>query len=364
MTLQGTDICDPAHRRTRGRASLHALLARYVGGSRTLCEQELIDALFVEAGDGTGWLTGICELSVSFPGGGPVRIRSLSEILQRRRLEPALATAGLRWGTEMFRSVSSYGCGSYDAALFREIYETVYMRDVAGPAPLFRFGIASEFGGGSPTLKVYFDLYAVKAGRRRHTLERIADLLGETASLNAWKRECPDIDQNKSRVIGIDFGAGDAVRTKFYWGARPLTWESIVAASREISGERHITTLRCLEREVFRAAGELSSILISNCGVNGARSMKLDLCVARLYGNDGEAYDAIERFRGATVRRDGSSPLKLINGGLEPSRTRCVQQYLGVELPPERDPRVTIYYRPIGLETEHLNPVLRPRMCA
>jgi hypothetical protein len=363
MTTRDADPCDPAGRRTRARATLNALLARYDGGRRSPGRQELIDSLFVEAGDGTGWLAGIAELSVSFRAGRPVTIRSLSEFLRRRTLDPALATAGLRWGAEMFRRVSSSGSGSYAVALFRDIYEMIYLRDVAEPAPPFRFGIATEFGGESPILKVYFDLHATRAEHRRHTLERIADLLGETSGLDAWKRECPEIDLDKSRVIGVDFGAGNTVRSKFYWGARPLTWDGIVAASRRISGERHTAALRRLEREVIGVSGALSSVLISMCCANGERSMKLDLCVARLYENDGEAFDAIERFRGAAVDGDGPAPLKLVTGGLEPRRTKCVQQYLGVEFPPERSPRVSIYYRPIGLETEHLNPALRPRMC-
>jgi hypothetical protein len=362
MTSDG-DSCDPAGRRSRSRAALNALLARYLGDRRSPFEQEVIDALFVEAGDGTGWLAGIAELSVSFRAGRTATVRSLSEVLQRRSLSPALAAAGLRWGTEMFRRVSSYGRGSYAVALFRDIYEMLYLHDVAELAPPFRFGIATEFGGESPILKVYFDLHATKVERRR-SLDRIADLLGDSSGLDAWKRECPEIDLDKSRVVGVDFGAGNTVRSKFYWGARPLTWDGIVAASREISGERHVATLRSLEREVFGVSGVPSSILISMCCANGERSMKLDLCVARLYENDGEAFDAIERFRGAAIDGDGPAPLKLITGGLEPRQTACVQQYLGVEFPPERGPRVSIYYRPIGLETEHLNPALRPRMCA
>ena len=69
-------------------------------------------------------------------------------------------------------------------------------------------------------------------------------------------------------------------------------------------------------------------------------------------------------FRGAAIEAEGPAPFKIVTGGLEPRQTKCVLQYLGVELPPERSSRVTIYYLPIGLETEHLNPALRPQMCA
>ena len=363
MTQRSTDRCDPADRRTRAQAALNALLVHYVGGRRGAAEQDLIDALFTDAGDGTGWLTGIAELSVSFRTGRPVTIRSLSEVLQRRNLDESLATTGLRWGTRMLHSVSRCGSGSYAIPLFREIYEMLYLRDVAESPPVFRFGIGISFNGESPIIKAYFDLHATKVDHRRRTLYRIAELLGETSSLEAWRRECPQIDLDTSRVIGVDFGAGNTVRSKFYWGARHLTWDGIVAASRKICGERHTATLRRLEREVCGVSDALSSVLISMCSANGERSMKLDLCVARLYENDGEAYDAIERFRGATIDGDGPAPFKLITGGLEPRQTKCVQQYLGVELSPHRNSRVTIYYRPIGLETEHLNPALRPRLC-
>jgi hypothetical protein len=355
-------------RRTAGRqpqaqAALNALLAHYVGVRRSPAEQELIDALFIDSGDGTGLLMGIAELSVAFRDGQPVTIRALSEVLQRRPLNCTLATTGLRWGTEMLRSVSAFGSGSYATPLFREIYEMIYRREV-NESQQFRFGISIALDGVSPILKIYFDLHATREQYRRGTLDQVAELLGETSGLADWKYQCPEIDLNTSRVIGVDFGVGNTVRSKFYWGARRLTWDGIVAASRKISGERHVETLRHLQREVFGVSGALSSVLISMCSANGERSMKVDLCVARLYENDGEAYEAIERFRRAAIDHYAPAPFEIVTGGMEPRQTRCVQQYLGVEFPSARDSRVTIYYRPIGLETEHLNPALRPRMCA
>jgi hypothetical protein len=358
------DRCAATDRQTRACAAVNALLARYGCGYQSKLQQEVIDGLFVDTADETGLLMGIAELSVSFRVGRPVTIRSLAEVLQRRRLSPALAQIGLQWGTELLRRVSSCASGPYAGALFREIYELLYLRDLADPAPWFRFGIATELGGDAPILKMYFDLHATNAEHRRRTLDKIAELLDETASLDAWKRNCPEIDLDTSRVIGVDFGVGNTVRSKFYWGARQLTWDGIRSVSREISGERHTATLRRLKREVFGVSGELSSVLISMCGANGERSLKLDLCVARLYENDGAAFDAIERFRAAGLDGDGPAPFEIVSGGLHPRQTKCVQQYLGVELPPEKSPRVTIYYRPIGLETEHLNPALRPRVCA
>jgi hypothetical protein len=364
VTAGAADPGDPADRRIRARSALDALVACYGAGMRNPGQPDLIDALFVEADDGTGWLTAIAELSVSFRATGPVAIRALSEVCRRRRMDPALVTAGLRWGTGMLRRLASGDAGASAISLFRDIYEMVYRRNVAAPIPLFRFGIAIQFGGASPVLKVYFDLHATGAEHRRRTLHRVAGLLGATTGLECWMRACPSIDLDTSRVIGVDFGAGQAVRAKFYWGARHLTWDQLVAASREISGERHTGTLRRLEREVGGGPGAGSSLLVSMCCANGTPSMKLDLCVARLYPNDGEAYDAIERFRSQVIGGDGPAPLAIVTGGLNPRQTRCVQQYLGVELPRDQSPRVTIYYRPIGLDTEHLNPALRPRMCA
>jgi hypothetical protein len=239
----------------------------------------------------------------------------------------------------------------------------IYLREVA-ESELFRFGISIALDGASPILKIYFDLYATREEYRRRTLDQVAGLLGETSGLADWTCECPEIDLNTSRVIGVDFGIGNRVRSKFYWGARRLTWDGIIAVSRKFSGERHVDMLRDLQREVFGVSGELSSVLISMCSANGERSMKVDLCVARLYENDGEAYEAIERFRRAAIYDSDPAPFEIIAGGMEPRQTKCVQQYLGVELRPDGSSRVTIYYRPIGFETEHLNPALRPRMCA
>jgi hypothetical protein len=238
----------------------------------------------------------------------------------------------------------------------------LYLRDRAEPAPLFRFGIAAEFGGVSPVVKMYYDLHASNEECRLRSLEHIASLLDETSALESWKRAFPGIVTDKSRVIGVDFGARNTVRAKFYWGARHLTWDDIAAAAREISGERHVETLNRLRREVCNVADALSSVLVSMCVTNGACSMKLDVCIARFYCNDGKAYKAINRFLASGV--NGLIPFELVSGGLEPGRTQCVQQYLGVELSPGEEARVTLYYRPIGLATEHLNAALYPRMCS
>jgi hypothetical protein len=98
------------------------------------------------------------------------------------------------------------------------------------------------------------------------------------------------------------------------------------------------------------------------CAANGSRSMKIDVCIARFCQNDSQACAAVERF--LTQSFDTRKVFRLVSGGLEPSQTKCIQQYLGVELLPDGDSRASVYYRPIGLETEHLNAALHPRMCA
>jgi hypothetical protein len=358
---------EPADRRALARAALHALLARYRAGDPG--DRELIDRLFVDAGDGTGWLLAISELSVSFRPGRPATVRALSEIVRKRPLDRSLAARGLRHGTELLQAVAARASAPYGVALFRELYEQVYLRDAHGtgapgePAAWLRFGTALELGGPSPVVKVYFDLHAVPPERRRGVLAGIVERLGDAAGLEAWGRACPAIDLGTTRILGVDFGAGDAVRTKIYWGARDLTWESLAAALREVSGDRHLETLDRLRREVCgNAPGSLSSVLVSLAGAEGERSVKIDVCLARLFADDGGAYEAVERFRGASA--DGPTPLALLNGGLEPRQTRRVQQYLAVELPPSASPRVTVYYRPIGLETEHLGAAVRPGRCA
>jgi hypothetical protein len=364
MTPGDAERSDPADRRGRARAVLNALRSRYHPGCIDREDQALVDALFVDAGDASGWLTGISELSVSFCHRRPPAVRALSEVIVRRSLEPALAAAALQWGADLLDRVAASTAASYATPLFRELFELLYLRDVADPAPLFRFGIAVEHRGEAPILKIYFDLHATAADHRPRTLVRVAELLGETEGLEAWQHACPALDLDRTRVIGVDFAAGNAVRAKFYWGARGLTWDGIASALREISGEGHTETLDRLRREVCAVTDRLSSVMVSMCAAAGERSMKLDVCVARLYDNDGDARDAIERFCAPNMDGHGDTPFDLVSGGLPPRRTRCIQQYLGVELPPGRSSRVTIYYRPIGLETEHLSAPLRPQLCA
>jgi hypothetical protein len=352
---------DPGDRQTRAQARLKALLAHARCG-RGARDQALIDGLFVRGDEAGEWLAGISELSVSYRPDRAPTVRALAEVIRKRPAD-AVTLAALRgWGLQQLQGASDAVAAPYGSALFESLFDAFYDCNVLASQPTLRFGIATEFGCASPVVKMYFDLHATPREQRGARLAEVAALLRDESALQDWKRACPASDVDAMRVIGVDFGAGGVVRSKFYWGARSLDWNAIAAASHEISGARHLQTLERLRREVAAVTDELSTVMVSICSSNGQRAMKLDVCIARLYDDDLAALDALQRFRGQDFPAYDDAAYSIVSGGLSAHRTRRIHQYLGVELPADGGPRMTVYYRPIGLDTEHLGAPLRPQI--
>lgn len=337
-------------RLVRARSIIGALCERY--GIEPA--EPLIDGLFVPVQDRDEWLVGVSELSVSFRATGPTTVRALSEVLHKRRLDPVVASASEAWGTALLRRAGEQAQAPYATEAFRELFDLVYARSVESPPPAFRFGISIELGHTAPIVKTYFDLHAIEAARRSAALESIARLLGETAGLVAFRRACPGLDPGTGRIVGVDFGADETVRSKFYWSARRLDWHRIAATASEVAGDDHVRVIRRLEGRLAGVPDALSSVLVSSCGDGGRRSMKVDVCVARLYADDERAAEFVDHVLDGA----GPAPLGIVAGD---ERTAGVHQYVGVELAPGHGRRVTVYYRPVGFVSDHLNPTLHPR---
>lgn len=364
MSTALAELHDQGGRRRRALAAWRALRERYAAEAHVVDDEvELLERLFVASPDGTGWMMGISELSVSYRLGQSVTVRGLSEVVQRRPRTQVLTGLASSWGLSVLGAAAALAGQPYDTELFRELYARCYLGDLdpeSAEAPM-RFGVALELGGAAPVVKTYFDVHAIAAGVRPGALDDLVTRLGDTAGRTAWLRACPDLDPDTTRVIGVDFGAGGAVRSKIYWGARRLDWTGLEAAVRQLAGARHLETLARLECEVLGGRRELSSTLLSMCGASGKRALKLDVCLARLFDDDAGAKRAVDRFCAAGGATFDTPPFELVSGGVGANQSRGVHQYLGVELPADRPARVTIYYRPLGLETEHLNPAMWPR---
>lgn len=352
---------DPGDRRARAQARLGALLAHAHCG-RGAREQALIAGLFLRGDERGEWLAAVSELSLSYRPQRAPTVRALAEVIRKRPADPATLTALRDWGSQQLQRAEYAAGAPYGGGLYEALFDSFYGRDaLASPTPL-RFGMATEFGCASPVVKLYFDLHATPCQHRAGKLAEVAALLRDEAALADWQRACPASGVDAMRVVGVDFGAGGVVRSKFYWGARSLDWEAIVAASRDISGERHLPTLQRLRREVEAVSGDLATVMVSICSSGGQRAIKLDVCIARLYDDDLAALDALRRFRGSDFGEADDAPYRIVSGGLAAQRTRHIHQYLGVELPAAGGPRMTVYYRPIGLDTEHLGAPLRPHI--
>jgi hypothetical protein len=90
----------------------------------------------------------------------------------------------------------------------------------------------------------------------------------------------------------------------------------------------------------------------------------LDVYLPDLYPNDARAFQGIESFLDAVnLRHQRPSPIDVLAGDQDLEKTTRVQQYLGVAFASDSAVRVNIYYRPFGLETEHLRAHSRPAMC-
>ncbi|WP_428312608.1 hypothetical protein [Hydrocarboniphaga sp.] len=352
---------DPGDRQTRAQARLAALLAHARCG-RGARDQALIDGLFLRGSDAGEWLAGISELSMSYRQNRAPTVRALAEVIRKRPADAASLAALRGWGLQQLQRASDAAGAPYGGALFESLFDAFYDDAAMASQPALRFGIATEFGCASPVVKTYFDLHATPTEQRGARLDEVAALLRDEGALADWKRACPASGIDAMRVIGVDFGAGGVVRSKFYWGARSLGWDAIVAASQDISGERHLPTLQRLRREVEAVGEGLSTVMVSICSTGGQRAIKLDVCIARLYDDDLAALDALQRFRGRDFPAYDDAAFRIVSGGLPAQRTRRIHQYLGVELPADGGPRMTVYYRPIGLDTEHLGAPLRPQI--
>lgn len=347
-------------RRRRTFELLSALLRECAGQPLPASYSPLLDALFF-APPQAGFVAGASELSVVLAQGRAPRIRVLAEVLNVAPLSDAVATLGRSWGEAVLLSASEVTHALFDTAAFRALHASIYCRQRPEPAPNFRLGIGLELGGDSPIVKAYFDLHALPPPERRialRTLKRDHDL---EVDWSAFQQEGPEFDAESSRIVGMDFEAQSGLRAKLYWGARRLTWETIERIAAALSPEQAEVVAR-LRRDVCPFDDALASVLLSLSSCNGRRGLKLDVALARLYESDLDALHAVRRFVGPS--NDIDTPFEIVRAHSGYERTRCLQQYLGVELAPDGQGRIILYYRPVGMETPHLNPELWPRACA
>lgn len=360
-------------------ALLESLLLHCGDGSFTADRRALAQALFFDGRGGAGapsdpegdpcaepgdddepaFHTGISEFSVSMRPGRPGTVRALSEVLSVDEVCGSAVRLGSRWGTDMLQRMARTTRTPFDTGVFDTLYAAIYGGERAEPAPTYRFGIGLQFDLAAPWLKIYFDLHVVSEHRRRETLDRLCQWLGLTLPPQTHARTEGGFDPASCRIVGVDFGPHRALRAKLYWGARHLSWNDITRWACDISPGQ-VETVEKLRREVCGTGDALPSVLVSFSAARGHRGMKIDVALPRLYDNDAQALAAVQRYLGPGV--DVATPLAVISRGLRPEQTRCVQQYVSVELTQGIGARNVVYYRPVGLQTRHLNRALWPRL--
>lgn len=374
-----TELADPRQGFTL--ALLDSLLVHCGDGIVTADRRALAQALFFHESGGPGlpaspgsgvgrgpedndahvFHTGISEFSLSLRAGCPGTVRVLSEVLSVGPVSASTARLGGQWGTAMLESVARTTHTPFDTVMFGTLYDAVYGGAHPATPPNYRFGIGLQFDPTGPWLKVYFDLHAGAEHRRRETLGRLCQWLDLTLPPQTHAHTDGGFDPASCRIVGVDFGPDRALRAKLYWGARHLSWNDITRWACDLSPDR-VETVERLRREVCGTRDALPSVLVSFNTAGGHRGMKIDVALARLYDNDAQALAAVQRFVGPGV--DVATPLTLVSRGLRPDQTRCVQQYVSVELAQGIDARTVVYYRPVGLQTRHLNRALWPRLVA
>lgn len=354
-------------RRSRSRALLSALLAHYSLSWPAGMQDELFESLNRDDVGGAGCLFGISEFSVSLTRDDFAKARCLAETVQRRTISAAEVRQGLDIGTDVLTRLSALDRRPYAVASFRRAYELVYVEDATSYAPRpFRFGIALEFGCDvPPTMKCYLDLHAGGKDGATLRLTKIAGILGFGDDLERWKQDTALGSLEKCRIVGLDFAASGGVEPKVYLGARGLAWDDLAQAVTSMGWREHLETFRALRALVCAAGGSPSSMMSARSLRGKSLCLKLDVYLPNLYPNDATAFQGIERFLDAVnLGHHRPSPIDVLAGDRDPEKTTRVQQYLGVTFLSDKTVRVNIYYRPFGLETEHLGAHSRPAVCS
>ena len=358
----------PSYRGPRSRALASALLARYRLAQPTgMQNDELFKLLDRDDVDGAECLFGVSELSVSLASDKFATVRCLAEAIQRRTINATEVCRGLDIGTAVLTRLSALAGQPYATASFRRVYELVYAEDAAAYAPRpFRFGIALEFDRNvPPTMKCYLDLHARGEDGALRRLAMIAEFLGFADGLERWRQDAALGGLGKCRIVGLDFVASREAELKVYSGARGLAWDDLAQAVTLLGRREHFETFRAFQAHVCAAGGSPSSVMFARALKGGLPYLKLDVYLPDVYPNDAATFRGVEEFLDVVnLGHHRPSPIDVLAGDRDLERIRRVQQYLGVAFLPDRAARVNIYYRPFGLETEHLGAHSRPAVCS
>jgi len=353
-----------APRRARASAIVERLLVEYGTAHRAEDLAAVREGLSFD--DGAEYFGGVSEFALSLRSDLPPRVRCMAEIVRRRTLDASTAALGREWGSALLRRIERGAARAYSAALFDAVYRLVYEGACAGTGP-YRFGLALEFAGAAPVVKAYFDLHAIAAEHRPAIITALDGELDGMLGTGTWLAACPALAIAGARVLGVDFGAERRVRAKLYRGANALEWSGVERLLEEVTGASSLDreTLECLRREVCGPDAPLAAVLVGVASEARQRSLKLDVSLPGLYASDRQALDAVARFCRTRPDKPGSSveldaPFRIVGGPADPSRSRRILPYFGVELRQGSSPRVSLYFRPPGFETEHMSAAVRP----
>lgn len=315
---------------------------------------------------------GVSEFSLSFVSGRPAELRCLAEVVSRCGLTEENLLKALEIGRGIFELLACESGVAYDFNTFSSIFRLAYPatghfkqdRD-------FRMGLALGFAPGHPiALKTYLDLRAegqhcalAKADEAFKSLElpgqdkltALTRLLGGTRLI---------------RGMGMDFSPQHSRNLRVYLLGQQLTRMKLHRLLTEAgldNGIEHLTLFNHLvlnDLEEFPPHPMLVSVGFSERLPHGKPIIKWDVFLPPWYPDDETCFDMVRQLLSAfDLDWSAYEQVASIVAASQPlERLRCVHQYLSIDFLPNGQAKVNVYFRPVGLETSHMDPHYRPRL--
>jgi len=318
------------------------------------------------------WQFGISEFSLSFDRQGPPKVRALAEVLTAAPTVPADALALQEIGRHLFETLQRQHRMRYDTGLFEDLvqltYGTLYARF---RPPKLRFGAAVEWRAGlAPAVKCYFDLFAGGQQSAAERLRRVFDRLQLGRQWRLMQRLFADgAEAPPCRIIGVDFAPDGERNLRVYLPGSHYPLPRIRRLLDECGGEALTGQLDAFNRHMLggldgaeTARGMLLGLAFSDRPCVPGPVLKLDGYLPDHHADDFAAAEAVTVLAsGLGVPLPGhAEALRLLAPQTPLAGLQRLQQYCSLDV--SETPKLNLYFRPLVTRSEHLAPVLRPRL--
>ena len=310
---------------------------------------------------------GVSEFSLSYAAGRTPKVRCIAETLTQHRPDATDIAAIRELSVELLKTLSAEQGAAYDMGLFTDLYDIAYGGAAGSEGRRdFRFAVAVEWEqNGAPSVKCYFDLFA--AGRA-DSGERLATVFTRLDFQPQW--DALPVRSGSCRGIAIDLPPVPADNLRLYLPGADFRFAELTQLIRRVAGENQEAAFEHLCRLVLNDplpdaahAPGLVSLVYARRLDPGCPLIKLDVHMPTVKPDDEAARDAAETLAAALDipmlnYRDSLEALLLDD---TPDTTLHVHDHLSVDFGPGPQHKLNLYFRPVGLATEHLDPRYLPR---